>query len=104
AVAGEHRAEGCGDGDATLGIEPQHEVRHEAVHNPHSTPSGRIPREPPGLVPVRPSFRSGLGPLGRNSTSNPARGISWDNMGVNGTTGAGLARASTDAPFAINGL
>ena len=57
AVAGEHRAHGCGYRDPPLGVEPQRDVRHEAVHTPHPT------RRTPDL---------------RN------RGISWDIMGVNG--------------------
>src|SRR5690606_31896362 len=96
AVAGEHRAEGSRDGDAPLGVEPQREIRHEAVHVPYSTPTGRLPATPrrpaiPGLPRRRTPRRNG------RKSSVDICGISWDIMGVNGANSPGSRPRRTDA-------
>src|SRR6185312_173451 len=77
-VAREYRAVGRRNRHAALGIEPQHRMGDEPIHplTPHWA------EQRPARSPGR--FGFALSAF-RRSTLRDC-GISWDNMGVNGTT------------------
>src|SRR5262245_43581091 len=96
-VLGEDCAEGNGDRNAAFGVDPIGECRHKLVHLPLTHPSRRgnhcqslgcrpVPEELGGRSGAVPPVASkGARPASSTLTHRTGdRGISWENMGVNG--------------------